>query len=237
MEYQEFENYINNEALKNNINIKNINNFYKYMKSLLEWNQKINLTAIKDEKEFVVKHFIDSLTVSKFIEEKDKIIDVGTGAGFPGIPLKLIKENLEVTLIDSVNKKINVLNSIIKKLELKDIEGIHTRAEDLANNLEYRECFDIAVSRAVSNMTTLVEYLIPFVKIGGLVICMKGPNYEEELERSKRAINLLGGEIENIEKFNINNELERNIILIRKIKSTPKKYPRGQGRPLREPLE
>lgn len=237
MEYKEFEKVFKEELKNNNIN-ENINyeKFYNYMNLLLDWNEKINLTAITEEKEFIKKHFLDSLTISSFIENKNKIIDVGTGAGFPGIPLKICNESLEVTLIDSVNKKVNVLNDAIKKLNLQDIEAIHTRAEDLANDLKYREKFDVAVSRAVSNMSTLVEYLLPFVKIGGKVICMKGPNFNEELQSATKAIEILGGKIEIIQTISLDNELERNIIIIKKIKNTPKKYPRGQGKPLKEPI-
>lgn len=238
MEYNEFEKVFKEECLKNNINnLINVDKFYKYMKSLLEWNEKINVTAIKDEKEFIVKHFVDSLTIAELVRGNKRIIDVGTGAGFPGIPLKLFNEQLNVTLIDSVNKKITVLNNIINELKLDNIEALHMRAEDLAKDSNYRECFDIATSRAVANMTTLVEYLIPFVKINGYIICMKGPNFEEELENSKKAINILGGKVEEIQSFNIGNELERNIIIIKKVKNTPAKYPRGQGKPLREPIK
>lgn len=237
MEYLEFEKIFKEECLKNNIQeFNNVDKFYKYMKLLLEWNEKINLTAIKDEKEFIIKHFVDSLMVNYLVKGKKRIIDVGTGAGFPGIPLKLFNEEQNVTLIDSVNKKVNVLNNIIEELNLKNVEAIHTRAEDLAQNKVYRENFDIAVSRAVANMTTLVEYLIPFVKVGGYIICMKGPNFEEELNESKNAIKILGGELEKVECFNINGQLERNVIIIKKIKNTPNKYPRGQGKPLKMPI-
>ena len=235
MEYKEFEKMFLVELEKNNIrDAKNIEKFYEYMKLLLEWNEKINLTAIKDEKEFVIKHFVDSLTINQYIKPKIKLIDVGTGAGFPGLPLKLFHEELDCSLIDSVGKKINVLNDIISKLELKNVEAIHTRAEDFAK--EHREKYDVAVSRAVANMNTLVEYLIPFVKVGGIVICMKGPKYDEELETARKAINVLGGTIEKVESFFIDEELERNVIIIRKIKETPKQYPRGQGKPLKEPI-
>ncbi len=237
MEYDEFKDFFNSEALNNNIEIKNQKLFFKYMKLLLDWNEKINVTAIKNEKEFIVKHFIDSLTISNFIKENDRVIDVGTGAGFPGIPLKLIYEDLNITLIDSVNKKVNVLNNIISELKLENIEALHIRAEELAKDKRYREQFDVAISRAVANMTTLVEYLLPFVKISGKVICMKGPNYEEELENSRNAIKILGGIVENVEKFKIDNEIERNIIIIKKIKETSLKYPRGQNKPIINPLK
>ena len=236
MEYQEFEKMFLMELQKNNL--KEINNvvlFYQYMKLLLEWNHKINLTSITDEKEFIQKHFIDSLTIQHCIKEKGKVIDVGTGAGFPGIPLKLIYPELEMTLIDSIGKKVSVLKDVIQKLDLQKIEAIHTRAEDYAK--ANREKYDIAVSRAVANMNTLVEYLIPFVKVGGRILCMKGPNCEEELESAKKAIDILGGKIETIENFFIDEELERNIVVIKKIKETPIQYPRGQGKPLKEPIK
>lgn len=237
MEYLEFKTIFEDECKKNNIESKNIEQFYEYMKLLLSWNEKINVTAIKDEKEFIVKHFVDSLSISEFVGDNKRIIDVGTGGGFPGIPLKLFCDNLNVTLVDSVNKKITVLNDIINNMKLENIEALHSRAEDLARNKEYREKFDIATSRAVSNMSTLVEYLIPFVKVNGYIICMKGPDYEEELNLSKKAIEILGGKLEKIEKIIINNEIERNIIIIKKVKNTDNKYPRGQGKPLKEPIK
>ena len=236
MEYIEFEKMFHEELLKNNINeYKNVNKFYNYMKLILEWNKKINLTAIKDEKDFIIKHFIDSLTINKYIKNSTSIIDVGTGAGFPGLPIKLFHEEQLVTLIDSVGKKINVLNDIIRKLDLKGIEAIHDRAENYVQIK--REYYDIAVSRAVSNMNTLVEYLIPYVKLGGSIICMKGPNIEDELKMSENAIKILGGKIEKIDKLLIDESIERNIIIIRKYKNTPLKYPRGQNKPLKEPLK
>lgn len=237
MEFIEFENIFKNE-LKNNYLNENINyrKFYDYMNLIIEWNDKINLTAITEPKEFIVKHFVDSLTITKYVSPKSKVIDVGTGAGFPGIPLKLYYNDIDLTLIDSVNKKINVLNDVIQKLELENVKSIHTRAEDFANDIKNRETFDYAVSRAVSNMSTLVEYLLPFVKIGGNVICMKGPNFNDELQESLNAINILGGRVGLVQTINIDNEFERNIIIIDKIKNTPKKYPRGQGKPLKEPI-
>ena len=235
MEFNEFEELFHKELLKNNIeNRGNEEKFFEYMKLLLEWNEKINLTAIKDEREFIIKHFIDSLTISKYFSGNENIIDVGTGAGFPGIPLKLFHKELFATLLDSVRKKVTVLENIVEKLSLKNVKCVQSRAEDFAK--EKREKYDIAVSRAVANMSTLVEYLLPFVKIGGKIICMKGPNYEEELNCAKNAINILGGKVETVESFYINNELERNIIIIKKVKETPKKYPRGQSKPLREPI-
>ena len=238
MDFKEFKEYLNIKLKENNINEKmNEELFFKYMKNILEWNEKINITNIIDEKEFVVKHFIDSLTILDYIEDGKRTIDIGCGAGFPGIPLKLAKTNIKETLIDSVNKKIKVVQDCIDKLNLNDIEALHARAEDLANKEEYREKFDYATTRAVSNLATITEYMLPFLKIGGKAICMKGPNYKEELENSKKAINVLGGTIEEIKNIKIDDELERNIIIIKKVKSTPKQYPRGNGKPLKNPIQ
>lgn len=226
------------KMLKDNeieLNENQIEKFYKYMSNLKEWNEKINLTAIKEDKEIILKHFIDSLKISEYLNN-NKILDIGSGAGFPGIPLKIKNDKLEITLIDSINKKINFIKDTINKLELKNIEAIHIRAEELAQEKEYREQFDTVVSRAVANLTTLVEYMIPFVKINGICICMKGPNFEKELEDAKYAIEKLGGEIEKIINYRINEENERNIVIIRKKKHTEQTYPRKQGKPLKEPL-
>ena len=239
MDYKEFDQIFKRECNKNKINLKEskIQKFYDYMNLILEWNEKINLTAIKDEKEFVVKHFIDSLSTNYLVENEEKLLDIGTGAGFPGIPLKINNDNLNVTLIDSVNKKITVLNDVIDKLELNKIEALHIRAEELAKNNNYREKFDVVTTRAVSNLSTIAEYMLPFVKIGGKAICMKGPNIEQELKESTKAIQILGGQVEKIEKLNINEEFERNIVIIKKIKNTNRKYPRGQGKPAKEHIK
>lgn len=215
---------------------KQIENFYNYMTGIIDWNTKINVTAITEENMFIVKHFIDSLTINKYINSAKSLIDIGTGAGFPGIPLKIMNKNLNVTLIDSVNKKLNVIRDLSAKIDLENLEIIHTRAEDLAQNKKYREKYDIATTRAVSNISTIVEYMLPFVKLDGLAICMKGPNFKDELEDAKKAIDVLGGKVENIESLNVGEELERNIIVIRKVKNTPNKYPRGQSKPLKEPI-
>lgn len=239
MEKNEFLEFMKEECEKNNIQISNeeIEKLYIYMKEILEWNEKVNVTAIKDEKEFIVKHFIDSLTIEKYISNGEKVLDIGTGAGFPGIPIKITKNKSHVDLVDSVNKKLNVIRDIIPKIKVEDIECIHTRAEDLAKNVKYRESYDVVTSRAVANLTTLVEYMLPFAKVGGKIICMKGPNVEEELTESKKAISILGGKIEQIENINIDLDYERNIIIIKKEKPTPKQYPRGQGKPLKEPIK
>lgn len=239
MNLNEFKQIFKEECKKNNIKIKeeNIESFYQYMKLILDWNQKVNLTAIKDEKEFIVKHFVDSLTIDYLIKDSKRILDIGTGAGFPGIPLKINNDSINVTLIDSVNKKVMVLNDVIEKLKLESIEALHIRAEELAKKNDYRECFDVVTTRAVSSLSTIAEYMLPFVKIGGKAICMKGPNIEEELQTSRNAIKLLGGEIKAINKLFINGEIERNIIVINKKRNTNKKYPRSQGKPAKEPIK
>lgn len=211
--------------------------FEIYMKELIEWNKNINLTAITEENEIVLKHFIDSMTISDYIKDNSKIIDIGTGAGFPGIPLKIKNNSLNVTLVDSLNKRINFLNNIINKLNLDNICAIHSRAEELGHNKEQREQYDYAVSRAVANLSTLLEYLLPFVKVGGFCICMKGPNIEQEINNSEKALKELGGKIEKIENFTLpGTDITRNIILIKKINTTKNKYPRKAGTPAKEPL-
>lgn len=239
MDLKEFEKLFIEECDKNSLEIANIDieKFYKYMLGIIKWNEQINVTAITDEKEFLVKHFIDSLTISKVVADGKSLLDIGTGAGFPGIPLKIINPNMKVTLIDSVNKKLNVIREVSNEIDLKNLEIIHSRAEDLAKKIEYREQFDFVTTRAVSNLSTIAEYMIPFLKIGGKAVCMKGPNYEDELKEAEKAINILGGKIEKIEKVLINDEIERNIIIISKVKNTPSKYPRGQGKPLKEPIK
>lgn len=228
--------------LGNQINIvfkeEQIRKFYTYMNLLIEWNNKINLTAITEPNEIIIKHFIDSLTILKYFEDKETVIDVGTGAGFPGIPIKIMKENVKVTLLDSLNKRINFLNEVIEQLELKNIETVHSRIEDFGRNKKNREKFDVVTSRAVANLTTLSEYMVPLTKIGGKCICMKGLNVEEEIEKSKNAIKILGGEIVKIEKLKLPEEKsDRNIIIINKQKNTPAKYPRKAGTPSREPIQ
>ena len=235
----EFEKIFIEEAQKINIELdKNqIEKFYKYMDLLIEWNEKINLTAITNEKDILVKHFIDSLTIQRYLGNAVNIIDVGTGAGFPGIPIKIINPNLKVVLVDSLNKRINFLQEVIKKLNLDNIEVIHARAEDLGQNKKYREAFDIVTSRAVANMSVLSEYLLPLARVNGKCICMKGSDIEEELENSKYAINLLGGKIEKVDKFELSNErIGRNIIIVKKLKNTPNSYPRKAGIPAKKPL-
>ena len=181
---------------------------------------------------------MDSLTILKYIKDGEKIVDVGTGAGFPGLPVKIAREDIEVTLVDSLNKRILFLQDVIEKLKLQNIKTLHFRAEEFGQNKKYRESFDIATSRAVANLSTLVEYLLPLVKVGGICICMKGSEIAEELENSKKAINVLGGEIELVEEFALpESDIKRNIVIIKKINSTPRKYPRKAGTPSKEPIK
>lgn len=238
MNIEEFKKIFLEEAIKNNMKVQDeeIQKLYKYMLGILDWNNKVNVTSITEEKLFIVKHYIDSLLINHYLQGKESIIDIGTGGGFPGIPLKIFNPNKKFTLIDSVNKKLNVIKDLSEKIGLKNLELIHTRAEDLATRNEYREKYDVATTRAVSNLSTILEYMLPFVKVGGIAICMKGPNYKEELDDAKKAIEILGGKLENIESFNLESEMERNILVIKKIKNTPNKFPRGQGKALKEPI-
>ena len=219
------------------INNNQLEMFYKYMQLLLKWNEKINLTAITDENEIILKHFVDSLTVLKYIKENDKIIDVGTGAGFPGIPIAIMMPNVKITLLDSLNKRINFLNEVIKELDLKNVETIHSRSEDCGKDMLYREKYDISIARAVANLSTLSEYLLPFVKIGGKMICMKGSEIEEELKNAQYAIKVLGGKIIAKDEFTLpESDIKRNIIIVKKEQYTPKMYPRKAGLPAKEPI-
>lgn len=235
-----FKNKITDLSKKINIDLteKQIYNFYDYMNLLLEWNEKVNLTAITEMDDIILKHFIDSITILKYLKEDDRIIDVGTGAGFPGIPIAIINSSFNITLLDSLNKRIMFLDEVCKKLELKNVKTIHSRAEDFGQDKNKREKYDIAVSRAVANLATLSEYLLPLIKVGGTCICMKGPDAEKEIEDAKFAIKELGGKIEKVEKFMLpDSDMERNIVLIKKMNETPKKYPRKAGTPSKQPLK
>lgn len=223
------------KEINEKINESQIKKFFKYMNLLKEWNEKINLTSIIDEKEIITKHFIDSLTINKYLKNKSNIIDVGTGAGFPGIPIKILNDKLQVDLLDSLNKRINFLNEVVVKCELDKINNIHSRIEDFAN--QNREKYDVATSRAVARLVILLEYLLPVVKTGGYCICMKGNKANEEIEEAKNALKILGGEIEKVDRFILpGTDYERSIIIVKKIKETNLKYPRKAGIPAKKPL-
>lgn len=212
--------------------------FFEYMELLIEWNEKINLTAIIEPEEIILKHFIDSITILKEIEKDSELVDVGTGAGFPGIPLSIMEPSLKITLVDSLNKRLIFLEEVINKLNLKNVELVHARAEEFGQNKQYREKFDTATSRAVANLSTLSEYLIPLVKINGKVLSMKASDAQEEINDAKKAIEILGGKIEKVEEFNLpQSDIGRTIITIRKEKQTPSKYPRKPGTPSKEPIK
>lgn len=201
--------------------------FDRYAEFLVEYNKNVNLTAITQPHDILIKHFIDSVLLIKFVDipQNSAIIDVGTGAGFPSIPLKIMRPDLKITLLDSLAKRITFLEKLSNILEI-DTESIHGRAEDIATNMEYREKFDFACARAVANMSVLSEYCIPFVKVGGSFIAMKGPS--ENINDSSNAIDILGGKIENIHNYMLEND-QRNIIEIKKISHTPTKYPRNSS--------
>ena len=240
MEEIEFKNKLREVSDKIGIYLDDemLNKFYNYKNLVIEWNQKINLTAITEDYEFIVKHFVDSITINKYIQDEKKVIDIGTGAGFPGIPLKILNERTKMVLFDSLNKRLKVLDEIIDKIELKNIITLHGRAEETFKNKEHREKYDIATSRAVASLNVLVELMLPAVTVGGVCICMKGNNVEEEIKESKKAIKELGGEILKVEKITLPElNLERNIVIIKKIKQTPNKYPRKPGTPQKEPIK
>lgn len=214
--------------------------FITYMRLLQEWNEKINLTAILEDEEIIKKHFIDSIKAFKRDEFKQSVnvIDVGTGAGFPGIPIAIMNPDINVTLLDSLNKRIKFLDIVINKLGLKNIKTIHSRAEDGARNKNLREKFDIATSRAVANMSVLSEYCLPYVKVGGKFIALKGPAVDQEIEESNVAIKTLGGELEQIYEVKIEDtDLRHNLVVVKKIKECAKTYPRKAGTISKNPIK
>lgn len=213
--------------------------FSTFYEMLVEKNKVMNLTAITEFDEVIEKHFLDSVSLGAVLDLKKelKVLDMGTGAGFPGIPLKIIYPNLQITLADSLNKRVTFLNEVIEALKLNRIEAIHARAEELARNAAYREQYDLCVSRAVANLSTLSEYCLPFVALNGMFVPYKSGEIEEEVEAAKKAIFLLGGELKQVHQFSFGeNDLHRSFVLIEKKKKTPKTYPRKAGTPAKQPL-
>lgn len=222
---------------------KQVEQFTNYYEMLVETNKVMNLTAITELEEVISKHFLDSLLLAEIYPEikhkqyKGTVLDLGTGAGFPGIPLKIAFPHLHITLMDSLNKRVKFLNTVINELDLCDISAIHGRAEEAARDKRYREQFDLCVSRAVANLSTLSEYTLPFVKVSGMCIPYKSSDVEQELEEGKKAIRTLGGALRDVKKVVLpETDIERSFLMIEKVKSTPKTYPRKPGIAKKEPI-
>lgn len=234
-DFTKFRNSMNSIGIE--LTNSQLNAFETYYDMLIDRNKVMNLTAITEFDEVMDKHFLDSVYLFRSIELKAdyKLIDIGTGAGFPGIPLKIVFPELKITLLDSLNKRVGFLNDVIDELNLNDIEAIHGRAEDIARNKTYRASYDIAVSRAVANLSTLSEYCLPFVKIGGKFVSYKSGDCADEVDNAKAAIHLLGGKINKIDEFSYSNN-SRSFIVIDKVMNTSNKYPRKAGLPSKKPL-
>lgn len=216
-----------------------VEQFMQYKTLLQEWNEKMNLTAITEDREVITKHFLDCMTINKALpmNEQKTVIDIGTGAGFPGLVIKIAFPHLKVTLVDALKKRLTFLETVIKELGLTNIECVHSRAEDLGKNKEYREGFDICASRAVANLAVLSEYTLPFVKVEGYLIALKGQKLDEELEQGQKAIQILGGQLEEVVHTGVPfTDLNHKIAKIKKVKPTATKYPRKAGEPTKSPL-
>ncbi len=213
--------------------------FFKYKKLLLEWNEKMNLTAITNERDIILKHFADSVSVLKFADFKGRsVVDIGTGAGFPGIPLKIVCPDIRLVLLDSLKKRIGFLENAVNELGFENVECVHSRAEDGGQNHLYRESFDFCISRAVANLSVLAEYCLPFVKVGGIFISLKGPDSENEIAEAKKAVGILGGEVLSAEKTDIPfTDIVHTIIMIKKLRQTPAQYPRKAGKINKSPIK
>ncbi len=228
------------EQLKIKTSEEMLHTFQLYMEGILEWNEKINLTAITDKEEFIRKHYIDSLLCYEFDELKRacKIIDVGTGAGFPGVPLAIVFPEKQFVLMDSLKKRLKVVDELCSDLGINNVTTLHGRAEDLARDKKHREKYDLCVVRAVANTAVLMEYTLPFIKVGGSLLAYKGSDFEKELDEGQKAIRLLGGKLVDERSVTIDNlGLNHKIIIINKIKNTPMQYPRKAGTPSKEPLK
>ncbi len=210
----------------------------EYEKILLEYNEVMNLTAITDHEEILEKHFLDSITLclSGKLTEGCSLIDIGAGAGFPSMPVKIVREDINLTMIDSLNKRINFLNTVIENLQLKNAKAIHSRAEEGGKDKNFREKFDVATARAVADLAVLAEYAIPFVKVGGYFVAMKGNTPEEEINGAKKAIKEMGGQIEEVKEVVLPSGIKHCLVIIKKIANTPSKYPRKAGKPSKEPI-
>lgn len=209
--------------------------FDAYFSALIETNKQLNLTAITEEDEVVVKHFLDSVLPKDFFTQNSSVVDIGSGAGFPAIPLKILRPDLHIYMVDSLNKRVNFLNQVVLQLKFEKAYAIHSRAEDFAR--KNREKYDFTVARAVAPLNTLVEYLLPLVKIGGYAVVYKSAKLDEELKNAEKAINILGGKIEKIEEYSIvEGDLQRKILFIKKISVTQKKYPRDKNKPRLSPI-
>ena len=237
MDYQILEQKLGELGIKQDQN--QLERFHKFYQLLIEWNKVMNLTGITEYEDVVEKHFVDSLSIIKAVDFSriHTVIDVGTGAGFPGIPLKIAFPHLRVVLLDSLNKRIKFLDEVISQLGLTEIRTIHGRAEEYARKEEYREQSDLCVSRAVANLSTLSEYCLPYIQVGGIFVPYKSGEIDDEVEQSKKAVRILGGNIKDVMKFELpGTDIHRSFVLIHKEQHTQKKYPRKAGIPAKEPL-
>lgn len=237
----DFINILKKEAKNRNIELtdKALERFELYKNLILEWNEKMNLTAITDEYQIIMKHFIDCLEITKYMSGNEKVIDVGTGAGFPGIVIAIYFENINITLLDSLNKRLIFLEEVVKNLNLKNVNIVHARAEEFAHKDEYRNKYDLVVSRAVANLSNLLEYDVGYLKLNGKLLLLKGDNVNDEINTSKNTFNVLGCKIQNIYdyEYDVNGEIfNRKVLEIKKLKNTPEKYPRNYGKMKKNPL-